>query len=125
MGTSTQKHLGGLVGVIVLGVLALMVMVVLLSGALALPSGPGSGTGCAMSPAPSSACPPPTGSAAAVVQLALQMADHLYVNPACNGVVSYPTCYDTWYDAGFPQAVLAYGQRFWPGTFPCHNATFQ
>ncbi len=125
MGSSTPKLLGGLVGVIVLGVLVLMVMVVLLSGALALLSSTGSGTGCATSRATSSGCVPPTGSAAAVVQLALQMAAHLYVNPACNGVASYPTCYDTWYDAGFPQAVLAYGQRFWPGSFAWHNGTFQ
>ncbi len=125
MGSSTPKLLGGLVGVIVLGVLILMVMVVLLSGALALLSVTSSGTGCATSRATSSGCVPPTGSAAAVVQLALQMASHLYVNPACNGVASYPTCYDTWYDAGFPQAVLAYGQRFWPGSFAWHNGTFQ
>ena len=125
MSSSTAKLLGGFIGVIVLGILALMVMVVLLSGALALLSGTGSGTGCATSRATASACIPPTGSAAAVVQLALQMASHLYMNPACHGVASYPNCYDTWYDAGFPQAVLAYGQRFWPGNFAWHNGTFQ
>jgi len=125
MSSSTAKLLGGLVGVIVLGILALMVMVVLLSGALALLSGTGSGTGCAASKATATGCVPPTGSAAAVVQLALAMAAHLYMNPACNGVASYPNCYDTWYDAGFPQAVLAYGQRFWPGSIDWHNGTFQ
>ena len=125
MSSSTAKLLGGFIGVIGLGILALMVMVVLLSGALALLSGTGSGTGCATSRATASACIPPTGSAAAVVQLALQMASHLYMNPACHGVASYPNCYDTWYDAGFPQAVLAYGQRFWPGNFAWHNGTFQ
>jgi len=53
------------------------------------------------------------------------MAAHLYVNPACNGVASYPKCYDTWYDGGFPQVVLAYGQRFWPGSSAWHNGIFQ
>ncbi len=125
MSSSTAKLLGGFIGVIVLGILVLMVMVVLLSGALALLSGTGSGTGCATSRAPASACVPPTGNAAAVVQLALAMAAHLYVNPACHGHASYPNCYDTWYDGGFPQAVLAYGQRFWPGSFAWHNGTFQ
>ena len=125
MSGSTPKLLGGLVGVIVLGILALMVMVVLLSGALALLSGTGSGNGCATSRATASGCVPPMGSAVAVVQLAMAMAAHLYMNPACHGVASYPNCYDTWYDAGFPQAVLAYGQRFWPGSFAWHNGTFQ
>ena len=125
MSSSTAKLLGGLVGVIVLGILALMVMVVLLSGALALLSGTGSGTGCAASKATATGCVPPTGSAAAVVQLALAMAAHLYMNPACNGVASYPNCYDTWYDAGFPQAVIAFGDRFWPGSSAWHNGTFQ
>src|SRR5579864_1477689 len=121
MSGSTPKLLGGLVGVIVLGVLALMVMVVLLSGALALLSGIGSGTRCATSGATASGCVPPTGSAAAVVQLAMAMAAHLSMNSACHGVASYPNCYDTWYDAGFPQAVLAFGQRFWPGSSAWHN----
>ena len=125
MSSSTAKLLGGFIGVIGLGILALMVMVVLLSGALVLLSGTSSGTECTTSRATSSGCVPPTGSAAAVVQLALQMASHLYMNPACHGVASYPNCYDTWYDAGFPQAVLAYGQRFWPGSIDWHNGTFQ
>ena len=125
MGSSTPKLLGGLVGVMVLGILVLMVMAVLLSGALAWLSGTESGTGCATSRVTASGCVPPTGSAVAVVQLALHMAAHLYMNPACNGVPRYPHCYDTWYDAGFPQAVLAYGQRFWPGSFAWHNGTFQ
>jgi len=125
MSSSTRKLLGGLVGVIILGILALMVMVVLLSGALALLSGTGSGTGCATSRATSSGCIPPTGNAAAVVQLAIEMASHLYVNPACHGLASYPNCYDTWYDAGFPQTVIAFGEHFWPGSSAWHNGTFQ
>lgn len=125
MSSSTSKLLGGLIGVIVLGILALMVMVVLLSGALALLSGTSSGSGCATAKATAIGCIPPTRNAAAVVQVALAMAAHLYMNPACHGVASYPNCYDTWYDAGFPQAVIAFGERFWPGSSAWHNGTFQ
>jgi len=125
LGCSTSKLLGGLVGVIVMGTLALMMMVMLLSGALALLSDRESGTSCSTSRAASTGCIPPSGSATAVVQLALEMASHLYINPACQGVASYPNCYDTWYDTGFPQAVLAFGQRFWPGRSAWHNGTFQ
>ncbi len=125
MGSSTPKLLGGFVGAIVLAVLALLVIAVLLSGALAFLSGTGSRSGCAASAAPSPTCAPLTGSAAAVVQLALEMAAHLHVNPACNGVPGWPNCYDTWYDAGFPQAVIAYGQHFWPGSSAWRNGTFQ
>src|SRR5215467_1066802 len=130
MSSATPKLLGGLVGVMVVIVLVLLVMGVLLSGALALLSGTGSGMGCASSASPSSratasGCVPPTGSAGAVVQLALHMAAHLSMNPACQGIASFPNCYDTWYDIGFPQTVLAYGQRFWPGSFAWRNGTFQ
>ena len=38
-------------------------------------------------------CLPASGVAAAVVHLAEQMANALYVNPACHGTISYPNCY--------------------------------
>ena len=130
MGSSTQKLVGGLVGAVVIGVVILVALSVLISGASVFFAGIGSGNGCAGTASISSTatpptCIPPSGSAVAVVQLALEMAAHLHLHPACNGVASYPKCYDTWYDAGFPQAVLAYGQRFWPGSSAWHNGTFQ
>ena len=122
MDTSTHKLVGGLVGAVVLGVLLLVVLASLMAGATIFLTGTGSRSSCAGTP---SRCVPPTSNAAAVVQLALEMAAHLYVNPACHGVTSYPNCYDTWYDTGFPQAVIAFGQRFWPGSSAWHNGTFQ
>ena len=73
----------------------------------------------------SSSCLPPDGIAASVVQLALQMAHHLSINPACGTSRSFPACYYTWYDAGFPQEVLAYAQRICPGCSDWANGTFQ
>ncbi len=130
MGSSTQKLVSGLVGAVVIGVVVFVVLSVLISGAVVFLTGTGSGNSCVgtasgPSTASSPTCLPPTGSAAAVVQLALEMAAHLHLHPACNGVASYPKCYDTWYDAGFPHSVLAYGQRFWPGSSAWQNGTFQ
>jgi len=70
-------------------------------------------------------CVPPNQVAAAVVALARQMADALYVNPSCGGVISYPNCYDTWYDSSFPQSVIAYGDAVCPGCFAWQNGTYQ
>ena len=70
-------------------------------------------------------CLPASGIAASVVHLAVQMAHHLFVNPACGRSRSFPACYYTWYDAGFPQAVLAYAQHICPGCSAWANGTFQ
>ena len=122
MHTSIHKLVGGLVGAVVLAVLLLVVLASLMAGASIFLAGTGSRSNCTGTPP---RCVPSTGNAAAVVQIALEMATHLYVNPACHGVTSYPNCYDTWYDAGFPQAVIAFGERFWPGSSAWHNGTFQ
>jgi hypothetical protein len=47
----------------------------------------------------------------AVVSWARQMADALYVNPAC-GNRRGGACNDTWYTSAFPKPVLAYGQAW-------------
>ena len=70
-------------------------------------------------------CVPPNQVAAAVVALARQMADALYVNPSCGGVISYPNCYDTWYNSSFPQSVIAYGNAVCPGCFAWQSGTYQ
>lgn len=70
-------------------------------------------------------CVPPTQVAAAVVALARQMADALYVNPSCNGTISYPNCYYTWYNAHFPQSVIAYGNQVCGGCATWQNGNYQ
>ena len=70
-------------------------------------------------------CVPPNQIAAEVVVLARQMADALYVNPACGGIISYPDCYFTWYNASFPASVIAYGNEVCPGCYAWANGTFQ
>lgn len=70
-------------------------------------------------------CVPPNQVAAAVVALARQMADALYVNLACNGIISYPNCYYTWYNASFPPSVIAYGNQMCPGCSAWANGTYQ
>jgi hypothetical protein len=70
-------------------------------------------------------CVPPNQIAAAVVALARQMADALYVNPTCGGIISYPTCYYTWYNNSFPQSVIAYGNAVCPGCAAWANGTYQ
>ena len=70
-------------------------------------------------------CFPPSGYGAAVVQWAKAMADHLYVNSACGGTISYPNCYYTWYDSDFPQAVVQYGEQVCPGCSAWANGTYQ
>lgn len=72
-----------------------------------------------------SGCVPPNAVAAAVVALARQMADALYVNPSCGGVISYPNCYYTWYNASFPPSVIAYGNQVCPGCSAWANGTYQ
>ncbi len=68
---------------------------------------------------------PPTQIAAQVVALVYRMADALSVNQACRGIISYPNCYYTWYTAGFPHSVLAYGQAVCPGCWAWANGTYQ
>jgi hypothetical protein len=70
-------------------------------------------------------CVPPNQVAVDVVKLARQMADALYVNPSCGGVIAYPNCYYTWYDASFPASVIAYGNEVCPGCFAWANGTYQ
>jgi hypothetical protein len=70
-------------------------------------------------------CLPPSGIAKAVFALAQQMADALYVNPSCGGNISFPNCYDTWYNASFPQSVIAYGDAVCPGCYAWANGTYQ
>ncbi len=74
---------------------------------------------------PSEGCIAASGIAAAVVNLAEQMAGALYVNPACGGTISYPDCYYTWYNSSFPQSVIAYGNRVCPGCYAWANGTYQ
>ena len=55
-----------------------------------------------------SPCVPASQIGARVVALAQAMANALYVNPTCEGRISYPDCYFTWYkapDAASPPAV--------------------
>ncbi|HET8846600.1 MAG TPA: CHAP domain-containing protein [Ktedonobacteraceae bacterium] len=64
---------------------------------------------------------------AAVVGWAMQMADALYVNPAC-GNHRGGACNDTWYTSAFPQPVLAYGQQWCQthgGCVDWANGTYQ
>jgi hypothetical protein len=70
-------------------------------------------------------CLPASGIAKAVVELAQQMADALYVNPSCGGQISYPNCYYTWYNGNFPQSVIAYGNQVCPGCYAWANGTYQ
>ena len=70
-------------------------------------------------------CVPATGVEASVVQLASLMAQHLFVNPACGARRSPPDCYTTWYDAGFPQAVIDYGNQVCPGCAAWANGNYQ
>jgi hypothetical protein len=70
-------------------------------------------------------CVPPNQISAEVVALARQMAEALYVNPDCGGIISYPDCYYTWYDSSFPQSVIAYGNEVCPGCYAWANGTYQ
>src|SRR5438105_3951379 len=80
-------------------------------------------------------CVPASKVGAQVVALARAMADALYVNPACEGHISYPDCYYTWYKAPgssyssglstFPQAVIDYGEQVCPGCSAWANGNYQ
>jgi CHAP domain len=70
-------------------------------------------------------CFPASGAGAAVVQWAKAMANALYVNPSCGGTISFPTCYYTWYNSQFPQAVIQYGQQVCPGCSSWANGSYQ
>ena len=82
-----------------------------------------------------SPCVPASQIGARVVALAHAMANALYVNPACEGRISYPDCYFTWYKAPgsaspagtptFPQAVIQYGEQVCPGCSAWANGTYQ
>ncbi len=54
------------------------------------------------------------------VKWALLMSAHLHGNPPC--LQCSP---DTYYDAGFPQAIIAYGQRTCPGCSAWQNGQWQ
>lgn len=138
--------LGGCIGGIVVGLVVLLLVATLLSAAVALVTGGGNGArgeclpdspapvatqgkqaNTSPTPLPTglSMCVPASGMAAAVVQLAEQMAQHLYVNPACGSTRSFPECYYSWYDSGFPKAVVAYGNRICPGCAAWTNGNYQ
>lgn len=70
-------------------------------------------------------CLPASGVAAAVVHLAEQMANALYVNPTCHGAISYPSCYYTWYNNTFPQSVVQYGEAVCPGCAAWSDGDYQ
>ena len=128
MGNAMQKLLAGLAGAILIAVLALMLLSSLIAGASAFLSGIGAGSGCPGSSSQTStatptACVPPSASAAAVVHVALAMAAHLHLNPACSGVPSWPNCYDTWYDGGFPRQSLPMGSASVQGAMPGKTGT--
>jgi len=119
---SEKQVMAGCAGSFLLGLVGLMVVVALLPALLtplvtsaADGAGVGGGTGEL----------PPDQIAASVVQLALQMAAHLYVNPACHGQISFPNCYYTWYDRGFPASVIQYGEVVCPGCWAWANGTYQ
>lgn len=145
---------GGVVVVLLLGLVTLTG----LSASLAWSQSGGYGSGpgiCqtatatpttgALTPGSPGTTPSPTGTVptcvpaghigAQVVALARGMADALYVNPACEGHISYPDCYYTWYKAPgssyppslptFPQAVITYGEQVCPGCSAWANGTYQ
>jgi hypothetical protein len=74
---------------------------------------------------PTQGCLPPGAIGAAVVKLAAQMANALYVNPACGGTISFPNCYYTWYTSAFPPSVIAYGEQVCPGCLAWSNGDYQ
>lgn len=119
---SGKQVMAGCASSFLLGLVGLMVVVALLPALLtplvtsaADGAGVGGGTGEL----------PPDQIAASVVQLVLQMAAHLYVNPACHGQISFPNCYYTWYDRGFPASVIQYGEVVCPGCWAWANGTYQ
>ena len=57
-------------------------------------------------------CFPTSPDAPRVVQVAITMANALYVNPACGKHRGMPDCTDSWYTSAFPQAVISYGQQW-------------
>jgi hypothetical protein len=130
------KGIGCLGAALVAGVLSLLLLVSVLTGVLvSIPTGSGSGASFGACPTPTApvagsptetggCLPPPNQIAAAVVALARQMADALYVNPACGGI-AYPNCYYTWYNNSFPQSVIAYGEQVCPGCATWANGNYQ
>lgn len=102
------------------------------SGTISSPPAPGT---TPTTGATTPACVAPSKIGAQVVALARKMADALYVNPACGGHISFPTCYDTWYKApgsayppgapSFPQAVIQYGQQVCPGCSAWQSGSYQ
>jgi hypothetical protein len=129
---SVFKWIGWLGAGPVAGVLSLLLLVSLLVGVVVSLPTTGSGARasldtCLSTPtAQTGSClPPPNQIAAAVVALARQMADALYVNPACGGIIAYPDCYYTWYNSSFPQRVIAYGNTVCPGCAAWANGNYQ
>lgn len=148
------KRIGCLSAGIIGAVLSMLVLLSLLVGLLATMGNMGSGSGggdCLLTATPTTlstttsafgvsqkaslslnttgtervGCVAPNQIAAAVVALARQMTDALYVNPACGGIISYPNCYYTWYNSTFPASVIAYGNAVCPGCAAWANGTYQ
>ena len=125
----------GCLGLAMAGAAIVVVLLVsLLTGLMGLFGSAAGGSGgaqvCSATPPPtptasSTGCLAPTALGAAVVNLAEQMANALYVSPSCNGVISYPNCYDTWYDSSFPPSVIAYGKQVCAGCSAWANGTYQ
>jgi hypothetical protein len=113
MNNTLLKWVLGLVALLVLGFVLLLEMVVQVAGT----ADAGQTTGCsAVSPttpttSEEGTCYAASPYGAAVVSWAKQMADALYVNPAC-GNTRGGACNDTWYTSAFPQPVIAYGQQW-------------
>ena len=141
MGRTPTFVIGGCAGVTFLGLVSLLLLASVITAFVTPPQGVGAGGGginpCIASvptsivkptatPSKGAAgCLPPSGIEASVVQLALHMATHLYVNPLCHGTISYPYCYYTWYDSGFPPEVVAYAEQVCPGCAAWANGTYQ
>lgn len=148
MPSITIKHTAGCLLAGLAGICLLLALALSLFGALVgtlFGSGTGSGLCIPSSPIPTPGdhhggdgmlhlaasapsphdCIPPNEIAASVVSLAEQMANALYVNPSCGGIISYPNCYYTWYNSSFPPSVIAYGNRVCPGCAAWANGTYQ
>jgi len=125
MGLLQPKRMGILLVGLILGALAFTFIVSLLAGVAFLANNGCAGTNGAQTQGAPASCVSQSGVGSAVVQLALQMANHLHLADSCHGVPSTPDCYNTWYDAQFPPEVIAYGQRTCPGCWAWQNGNIQ
>lgn len=81
-------------------------------------AGQTSGAQGSATPTPTSCFPPGSGKGA--VYWALLMAAHLHGNPPC--LACSP---DVYYDSGFPQSIIQYGEKTCPGCSAWQNYQFQ